>query len=186
MINELIKRNGNIYRLMRALKCRLSHLKYRLNHKNVATSSMVSKGCDISKDVSLGEYSYIGPNCLISKNVTIGRYSMLGPGVKIVGNDHIYNIPGKPMIFSGRPKCVVTNIGDDVWIGSNVIIMAGVCIGTGVVVAAGSVVTKNIPAYSVVGGVPAKIIKMRFESEVDVITHELMLAADTYVGDFCD
>lgn len=186
MVNTLIKRNGSIYRLLRILKCRLSHIKYGLNHKRVAVTSMIANGCDISNDIFLGEYAYIGPNCLISKGVTIGKYSMLGPGVKIIGNDHIYNIPGRPIIFSGRPVRMETNIADDVWIGANAIIMAGVSIGSGSVVAAGSVVTKNIKKYSVVGGVPAVTIKMRFENSEDVRVHELMLTAGNYVGNFCD
>lgn len=58
-------------------------------------------------------------------------------------------------------------IGNDVWIGSNAIVLQGVTIGDGAVVAAGAVVTKDVPSYTVVGGVPAKVIKKRFDSSIE-------------------
>jgi len=67
----------------------------------------------------------------------------------------------EPEHFDNRPKKI--SIGDDVWIGQNVIIKGGVHIGTGAIVAAGSLVTKNVPKFSIVGGVPAKEIRARFD-----------------------
>ena len=99
---------------------------------------------------------------------------MLGPRVCIVGSDHIYNRPGTPMLFSGRPSIPKTQIGDDVWIGCNAIIMCGVTIGNGAIIAAGSVVTKDVPPYEIWGGNPAKKIKDRFD-EKDFDHHESML-----------
>lgn len=65
-------------------------------------------------------------------------------------------------------------IEDDVWCGANVTILKGVTIGRGSVVAAGAVVTKSFPPYSIIGGVPAKLIKMRFSPE-EIVQHEALL-----------
>jgi len=72
-----------------------------------------------------------------------------------------YDIKKRP--FNGTKE---TNIGNDVWIGAKSIILNGVKIGNGVIIAAGSVVTKDIPSYTIVGGVPAKIIKKRFDDKI--------------------
>jgi len=90
---------------------------------------------------------------------------MLAPEVSIVGGDHNIDEVGVPMCFSGRPLMPETIIGDDVWIGHRVIVMAGVKIGDGAIVAAGSVVTKDIPPFSIVRGIPAKHMKYRFNEE---------------------
>lgn len=88
--------------------------------------------------------------------------------VTIMGGDHNTNQIGKYMfdVEEKRPEDdLPVEICDDVWIGTGVIILKGVKIGTGSIIAAGSVVNKNIPDYSICGGVPARIIKERFSSE---------------------
>ncbi len=128
----------------------------------------------ISSDLNAGKYSFLGANCSIPPNVTIGKYTMLAPNVSILGGDHIYTDATNPIIFSGRPSMPHTQIGDDVWIGANALIMAGIKIGNGAIVAAGSVVTKDIPEYSIWGGNPAKPIRMRFNDE-EILLHKKML-----------
>lgn len=101
---------------------------------------------------------------------------MLGPRVLFIGDDHVFNIPGCPIIFSGRPSELrPTFIGRDAWIGADSIVMAGVKVGDGAIVAANSVVTKDVPAYTIVGGSPAKVIKQRFDSEEEIIKHKKMI-----------
>lgn len=86
---------------------------------------------------------------------------MMGPDVIIYTSNHETSRWDIPMRGQGAtPKEKVT-IGDDVWIGARVIILPGVTIGKGVILAAGAVVTKDIPDYAVVGGIPGKIIKFR-------------------------
>lgn len=95
---------------------------------------------------------------------------MIGPQVSIITGDHKIDTVGKYMVNVSDDEKVPENdlpvvIEDDVWIGANSTILKGVTIGEGSVVAAGSVVTKNVPAYTIVGGVPAKIIKNRFTDD---------------------
>ena len=114
-------------------------------------------------------------------NTIIGDCVMFGPGVTIVTGDHRTDIIGKPMMFVTDKEKLDENdqsvvIEEDVWIGANVTILKGVTIGKGSIVAAGSVVTKSIPPYSIVGGVPAKLIKARFTEE-EIIEHEKAMNA---------
>ena len=88
-----------------------------------------------------------------------------------------------PIIFSGRPNTPSTNIGKDVWIGANALIMAGIQIGNGSIIASGSVVTKDVPAYCIYGGNPAKFIKLRFEEE-DQVVHKKMLESENISANF--
>jgi acetyltransferase-like isoleucine patch superfamily enzyme len=126
--------------------------------------------------ISLGSHNFIGTGCWLSSKLRIGNYVMLAARVSIVGGDHRYNVPGVPAIESGRDTNREVIIQDDVWVGHGATILHGVTIGEGSIVAAGSVVTKNVPPYSIVGGVPAKFIKKRFEDPKDILRHQASLA----------
>ena len=92
--------------------------------------------------------------------VKIGNRVLIGYRTQILSANH--KIPICPeRIFDAGHICKSVEIADDVWIGANAMILPGVKIGEGAVIAAGAVVTKNVPAYAIVGGVPAKILKMR-------------------------
>ena len=133
----------------------------------VSSNTDVKFGSDISNDLKMGEYGYIGKGATICGRVEIGKFTMLATDVSILGGDHLMDKIGKPIIFSGRPKLEPTLIGDDVWIGHRATIMAGIQIGCGAVIAAGSVVTKTVAPCSIVAGVPAKHLRYRFtESEI--------------------
>jgi acetyltransferase-like isoleucine patch superfamily enzyme len=129
----------------------------------------------VSKDISAGAYSYIGPNSIIYPRVSIGNYTMIANDVCILGGDHNFRHSGIPMVFAGRDKLLDTKIGSDVWIGAKSIIITGVKIGNGAIVAAGSVVTKDVEPYAIVAGVPAKLVKFRFTAE-EIREHEQMLS----------
>ncbi|AEF98857.1 hypothetical protein Metme_0412 [Methylomonas methanica MC09] len=157
--------------------------KYLLITKYRGTTA--GKGFHVGKNVIIrgnncvfGDYVFIGENSEIAPAVTIGNYAMISSYVAITGSDHIYNKPGVAIRFSGRPDSVKTHIGHDVLIGHGAIVMRGVTIGNGAVIASGAVVTKDVPAYAVMGGVPAKFIKWRFDHEQQKL-HEAMLYSPT-------
>lgn len=112
--------------------------------------------------IYIGERSGIGVNCSIRGPLVIGDDVMMGPDVVILTHTHVTSRIDIPMGQQGGEIRPVT-VGNDVWIGMRSIIMPGVKIGNGVIIGAGAVVTKDIPDYAVVGGVPAKIIRFRNE-----------------------
>ncbi len=112
----------------------------------------------------------IGSNCRINENVyiqagTIGNDVLIAPNVAILGTSHIHTNVDIPIVYQGETETTPATIGSGVWLGRNVIVLPGIVIGEGAIVGAGSVVTKNVPAYAVVGGVPAKLIKFRKPTE---------------------
>jgi acetyltransferase-like isoleucine patch superfamily enzyme len=84
-------------------------------------------------------------------------------------------VPGTPMIFSGRPEQPPTVIGDDAWIGVGAVVMQGRSIGRGAVIGANAVVTKDVPAYEVWVGIPARKVGERFPDPADRRRHDAML-----------
>lgn len=172
LIRLIFSYNSGLYHAARSVLMFYRRIKNGLH--SVDRTFYMASGSHICKDLTAGKYSFIGMNCIIGPKVKIGRYSMLANNVSVIGGDHIFTDPTKPIIFSGRPVVQETNIGDDVWVGAFSIIMSGVEIGDGAIVGAGSVVTKNIQPYSIYAGVPAKFIRMRF-NEDEIKTHIIML-----------
>lgn len=109
-------------------------------------------------DVIIGDYTRIGLHNTIIGPVTIGSHVNLAQGITVTALNHNFEDAEKRIDEQGVNTTPVT-IGDDVWIGANAVILPGVHIGNHCVVAAGAVVTKDVPAHSLVAGVPAKIIK---------------------------
>lgn len=116
----------------------------------------VGSSLKIGNNVGINHYCFLG----VRGDIEIGNDVIFGPRVNIFSENHNFDDIDTPIKHQGVTKNKTT-IGNDVWIGANVSIMSGVSIGDGSVIAAGAVVTKNIPSYSIVGGVPAKIIKSR-------------------------
>ena len=124
--------------------------------------SVVESYCCINNavgDVTIGDYTRIGIHCTLIGPVCIGNHVNLAQGITVTALNHNFEDSSKRIDEQGvSTKPVV--IGDDVWIGTNAVILPGVTIGSHCVVAAGAVVTKDIPDHTLVGGVPAKVIKI--------------------------
>ena len=141
---------------------------------------------------SIGAFSYVNDNAYIRCTRSIGRFCAIGPNAVIGMPEHSVKsisphiifpnqdsrwansfcsyADGNPMIEAIRKKQAdelstrgLITIGNDVWVGGNAVILRGVTIGDGAIIAAGAVVTKDVPPYAIVGGVPAKVIKYRFD-----------------------
>ena len=112
--------------------------------------------------IHIGENSLIGEyNVLRGQGgITIGDRVYTAPMVQMLAVNHVYDDPNRPMVDQGITAEGIV-LEDDVWIGSGAILTDGVTIGKGAVVAAGAVVTKDVPSHTVVGGVPARILKQR-------------------------
>jgi maltose O-acetyltransferase len=121
----------------------------------------IEKGAVFSPSVELGDNSGIGIRARINGKVIIGKDVMMGPDVCIYTRNHAFDRTDIPMNLQGMTPEKPVIIGDDVWIGTRVTILAVVHIGTGAIIGAGAVVTKDVPDYAVVGGNPARVIKMR-------------------------
>ena len=121
----------------------------------------IYKDAVFSSRVELGGYSDIGYRCRIQGKCIIGEHVMMAPECQIWTQNHdTKRIEGKAWLSGNTPEEPVI-IHDGVWIGSRVIILPGVTIKEGAVIGAGSIVTKDVPAYAIVGGNPARIIRYR-------------------------
>lgn len=127
--------------------------------------------------VCIGEKTYGFIDALFSNSeakLVIGNYCSIAQGVKFLPcTDHALNristYPFKAMLLTGEQEALSKGdivVEDDVWIGYGATVLSGVRIGQGAAVAAGAVVTKDVPPYAIVGGVPAKVLKYRFEPEM--------------------
>lgn len=136
----------------------------------------------------LGAYSYLRTG-LVRHLASVGRYTSIGPNVIIGEKEHptswlscspfqysktwrekyfgLSDMPEfeKSIVRKELPPNIPVVIGNDVWIGANVLIRCGVTVGDGAICAAGSVISKDVPPYAIVGGVPAKLIRMRFAQD---------------------
>lgn len=125
----------------------------------------LEQGVDIrthwNGQIVLGDRSYVGPySCLSGDSITIGQDCLISSHVGIYANNHCFEDIHRPIRTQGNSyKGIV--IEDDCWLGTGVKILDGVTVGHGSVIAAGAVVTKSVPPYAVMGGVPARLLRYR-------------------------
>lgn len=137
--------------------------------------------------LKIGRSVSIGPRSVVQVDGRIGDWVMIGMNVHIVGRrDHALDEVGVPMLAStwvgdreGSEEDAVT-IGDDVWIGASAVVLSGLTIGAGSVVAAGSVVVGDVPPFSIVAGVPARVVGTRFSSDAERAEHLRVLGTYEY------
>ena len=175
---------GLYYRSRRALRRVFIEPVIRKSFCEYGRNVRIPAGCSFSgcENITVGNNVYFGVNTRVlttRARLVLGSYIMFGPNVTIITGDHRTDVIGKYM-------CALTDadknpqndqdviIEDDVWIGANTTILKGVTIGRGSVVAAGAIVTKSFPPYSIIGGVPAKLIGQRFTEE-EIKDHEQLL-----------
>lgn len=183
LLNKIIPPVWKKYIKMWILKSKNKSLRLNYNANISSTifgySNIVFRYANLH-NVVLGDYSYIGEKSIFL-NTVIGKYCSIAGNVKCgLGNHPSKNfVSSHPVFYSLNPildgitfadkqyfeEYSNTIIGNDVWIGENATIIAGVVIGDGAIIASGALVTKDVPAYAIVGGVPAKKIKYRFEEE---------------------
>lgn len=131
----------------------------------------------IGKNVSIGKYSIVGVGSSIWENTKVGRYCSISKYVAIGAAAHpkdwlstsrqffktCAENPGDRAVYQDAYKR--TTIGNDVWVGWGAVVACGVNIGDGAIIGSGAVVTKDVPPYAIMGGVPAKVIGYRFDPE---------------------
>lgn len=116
----------------------------------------LGEGLIIGDNVGISQYCFIA----VRGNIKIGANTIIGPSVSIFAENHKYDKLDIPVVLQGEIRADI-NIGDDVWIGNGSSILCGVNIGSHSIIAAGSIINRDVPEYAIVGGVPAKILKMR-------------------------
>lgn len=135
--------------------------------------------------VHIGRCSYVGNFCHVAQGTTIGRYVSMANCCTIGAQDHPldwlsthpfqyhgFQVPGVSTVAWAKDHSPTT-IGNDVWIGANVVVCAGVTVGDGAVLGAGTIVTHNVPPYAVVAGVPGRVLKYRFDPSTIAVLVEL-------------
>lgn len=167
-----------LYRLKRFV-LRLLGITYTISRRAEVQNSKWGEFVNIAKGAyvissDIGAYSSIGRNTSII-NCRMGKFCSISWNVTVGATAHNFNhlsTHSFPYIeqfgFAKGNKRIVQEVklGHDVWIGANAIIMPGLTVGNGAIIGAGAVVTKDIPPYAICAGVPAKIIKFRFESDM--------------------
>lgn len=159
---KLIKKA--VFRLFRILTGR------RGIYGSIGRRNRFTRGVFIEEGARVGNYNYFGPYTMIN-NAIINNYCSIGPGVKIGQGEHskdyitTYQKISSELIGHSLNTSPAI-IGNDVWLGANVVVLQGVKIGDGAIIGANAVVTSDIPDYSIAVGVPAKVLKYRFEEEI--------------------
>jgi acetyltransferase-like isoleucine patch superfamily enzyme len=148
-------------------------------HAGRATVMWARNRIEIGQNFYFGAYSQIGCDTRIGENVIFGSY------VSLIGRyDHNYRQIGVPVRHADDIRSAhydwlglgsKVEIVNDVWIGHRAIILSGVAIGDGCIIAAGSLVTKDTEPYTIYGGVPARKIGKRFETDADLANHLSLL-----------
>lgn len=147
---------GYTWKIPKAIR----HLGAQLLFERCGLGVDIGKGAKVSSRLSIGDRSGIGDRSHLQGRIVMGNDIMMAPEVAIIATNHNFERIDIPMNQQGHTDETI-EIEDDCWLGYRSIICAGVKIGRGSIVAAGAVVTKDVPEFSIVAGVPARVIKSR-------------------------
>lgn len=151
--------------------------------KHMGTAVYLMRDCYITspQGISVGNYVCINRHTLLGGqgSLTIGNYVNIGPNCNLITANHRFDQPDKPMAFQGITTGPIV-IEDDVWLGVNVTVLPNVRIGRGAVVGASAVVTKDVPPYAIVAGVPARVLRYRFDEVTRNRARQLDLSQFTF------
>lgn len=114
-----------------------------------------------ARNLKIGSYVRINEHVFLQGKITIGDFALIAPNVSIYTQAHIHNEVSIPVVQQGSEKEQEVILKNNVWLGRNVVVLPGITIGEGAIVGANAVVTKDVAPYTIVGGVPAKLIKER-------------------------
>jgi len=172
LLQKIVFRTLNTTRVLKG-NVKVSGLSRGLNNVTFEGDNGLWERCFFNGDIKVGYGTTFGFNTFIAGNISIGKYCQLGSDVAIHSTNHPISYLSTYInknLFDGELSKLkeVKNItiGNDVWIGHNALIIGEIEIGNGAIIAAGAVVTKDVPPYSIVAGVPAKVIKMRFNKRI--------------------
>lgn len=181
MINRALRFVGRMILLARGVRRRALRLALRSLFRSCGKRvSFDPDGVYSFRTISIGNDVYIGPGatfCSAETPITISDKVMFGPNVTIMGGDHNIGRVGEYMADVKKKEPgddLPIVIESDVWVGAGATILKGVTIGRGAVVGAGALVIKDVPPYSIVVGVPARVCRTRWPLET-IVEHEQRL-----------